>query len=132
MRRCSRYWCSRPLFLVLPGALFRSRDRTRRLLLAAAGRVNLQQYEELTGRILRRWNGRTASGYTGPGILPQDIVRIFEPLYRGRRPTGDGSGLWLSIVRRVVDRYGGSIVCENITGADRSGLRATVRLLASG
>lgn len=68
---------------------------------------------------------------TGPGVSPQDIERIFEPFYRGRRPTGDGSGLGLSIVKRIVDRYRGSIEVESITEVDRSGFRATVQLPAS-
>ncbi|MGY3627102.1 two-component system OmpR family sensor kinase [Bradyrhizobium sp. USDA 3686] len=66
---------------------------------------------------------------TGPGVPPQDIERIVEPFYRGRRPTGDGSGLGLSIVRRVVDRYDGSIEFENLTG-DQTGLRVVVRFPA--
>jgi two-component system OmpR family sensor kinase len=64
---------------------------------------------------------------TGPGVPPQDIERIVEPFYRGRRPTGDGSGLGLSIVRRIVDRYNGSIEFENLTAAGQTGLRVVVR-----
>ena len=65
---------------------------------------------------------------TGPGIASCDLERIFEPFFRGSRPEGDGSGLGLSIVKRVVERLGGSIALENIRGPDRSGLRVTVRL----
>jgi two-component system OmpR family sensor kinase len=65
---------------------------------------------------------------TGPGIAPCDLERIFEPFFRGSRPEGDGSGLGLSIVKRVVERLGGSIALENISGPGRSGLRVTVRL----
>jgi two-component system, OmpR family, sensor kinase len=64
---------------------------------------------------------------TGPGIAPCDLERIFEPFFRGSRPEGDGSGLGLSIVKRVVESLGGSIALENICGG-RSGLRVTVRL----
>jgi two-component system OmpR family sensor kinase len=67
---------------------------------------------------------------TGPGIPPDDIDRIFEPFFRGSRPTEDGSGLGLSIVKRIVDRLGGSIVLENMSGQTLTGLRATVRLPA--
>jgi two-component system, OmpR family, sensor kinase len=69
---------------------------------------------------------------TGPGIPLQDLDRVFEPFFRSRQEIGEGSGLGLSIVKRIVDRYGGSIKIENVTGAGRSGLRATVRLPASG
>jgi two-component system, OmpR family, sensor kinase len=65
---------------------------------------------------------------TGPGIAPCDLERIFEPFFRGSRPEGDGSGLGLSIVKRVVESLGGSIALENICGPGRSGLRVTVRL----
>jgi two-component system, OmpR family, sensor kinase len=65
---------------------------------------------------------------TGPGIVASDMDQIFEPFVRGSRAEGEGSGLGLSIAKRVVDRLGGSIALENITGAGRSGLRVTVRL----
>ncbi|MGY3603808.1 MULTISPECIES: sensor histidine kinase [unclassified Bradyrhizobium] len=65
---------------------------------------------------------------TGPGIPPGDLDRIFEPFFRGERPTGEGSGLGLSIVKRIIDRYGGSIAFENVNGAGRSGLRATIKM----
>jgi len=67
---------------------------------------------------------------TGPGISPQDLDRIFEPFVRAREAAGDGSGLGLSIVKRIVDRSGGAITIENIAGAERSGLRVTVKLPA--
>lgn len=65
---------------------------------------------------------------TGPGIPSTDIDQIFEPFFRGHRPSGDGAGLGLSIVKRIVDSLGGVIALENIAGTGRSGLRATVRL----
>jgi two-component system OmpR family sensor kinase len=65
---------------------------------------------------------------TGPGIAPPDLERVFEPFFRGSSPEGDGSGLGLSIVERAVQRLGGTIALENITGSNRSGLRVTVRL----
>ncbi|MGY4600575.1 signal transduction histidine kinase [Bradyrhizobium sp. GM22.5] len=68
---------------------------------------------------------------SGPGVPPRDIERIFEPFYRGPKPSGDGSGLGLSIVKRIVARYGGSIEIENLTEPERSGLRATVKLPAA-
>jgi two-component system, OmpR family, sensor kinase len=65
---------------------------------------------------------------TGPGIPSGDIDRIFEPFFRGSRPSEDGTGLGLSIVKRTIDRLQGSVVLENIIGAEQTGLRATVRL----
>ncbi|WP_316183058.1 ATP-binding protein [Bradyrhizobium sp. SZCCHNRI1009] len=68
---------------------------------------------------------------TGPGIPPSDLDRIFEPFFRSRQAGGEGSGLGLSIVKRIVERYRGSIYVENIVEADRSGLRVILRLPAS-
>ncbi|MGY4315917.1 ATP-binding protein [Bradyrhizobium sp. JR3.5] len=69
---------------------------------------------------------------TGPGIPPQDLARIGEPFFRGGQPSGEGAGLGLSIVKRIVDRAAGSVLFENVTGAGRSGLRVTVKLPATG
>jgi two-component system, OmpR family, sensor kinase len=64
----------------------------------------------------------------GPGIPPRDMDRIFEPFFRRSQPIEDGTGLGLTIVKRIVDRLGGSILLENISGSPGKGLRATVRL----
>ncbi|HNN96186.1 MAG TPA: ATP-binding protein, partial [Pseudomonadota bacterium] len=48
----------------------------------------------------------------GPGIPEAQRGRIFEPFMRleaGRRQGQAGCGLGLSIVRRIVERHGGSI-----------------------
>ncbi|WP_458761168.1 ATP-binding protein [Afipia sp. TerB] len=64
---------------------------------------------------------------TGSGIPDADLGRIFEPFFRGSRSRGEGSGLGLSIARRIVERCHGSIRLENkpIPG---SGLRVIVRI----
>ncbi|OAF01387.1 hypothetical protein AYJ54_28910 [Bradyrhizobium centrolobii] len=65
---------------------------------------------------------------TGPGVSPDEIDRIFEPFFRGQRPEGDGVGLGLSIVKRIVDRLGGSIEAVNIVASGRAGFRVLVKL----
>jgi two-component system OmpR family sensor kinase len=55
---------------------------------------------------------------------------VFEPFFRGGRPTDEGTGLGLSIVRRIVDGFNGRITIENIVLPERSGLRVTVTLPA--
>lgn len=64
---------------------------------------------------------------TGAGIPDADLDRIFEPFFRGSRSRGEGSGLGLSIARRIVERCHGSIRLEN-KSAPGSGLRAIVRI----
>ena len=87
------------------------------------GRVDIGVYREGGEAVLQIED-------SGPGIPVGDIDRIFEPFFRGSRPTEDGTGLGLSIVKRIVDQLGGSIVLENISGPTLTGLRATVRLPA--
>ena len=87
----------------------------------SAGSIDIGVYREEEEAVLQVED-------TGPGIAPCDLERIFEPFFRGSRQEGDGSGLGLSIVKRVVESLGGSIALENICGPGRSGLRVTVRL----
>ena len=65
---------------------------------------------------------------SGPGVPTEELPRLFEPFFRGRQPAGGGSGLGLSIVKRVIDHLQGSITVENVSGAGRSGLTVTVRI----
>ena len=88
------------------------------------GRVDVGVYGEGSEAVLQIED-------SGPGIPPDDINRIFEPFFRGSRPTEDGTGLGLSIVKRIVARLGGSIELENMSGATMTGLRAVVRLPAA-
>lgn len=56
---------------------------------------------------------------SGPGFAPEDLRRIFEPLYRGEqsrnRATG-GAGLGLTISRRIIRRHGGELTADNHLG----------------
>ncbi|WP_405083018.1 sensor histidine kinase [Paenibacillus chitinolyticus] len=53
---------------------------------------------------------------SGPGFSPEELERVFEPLYRGEssrnRSTG-GSGLGLTISQRIVRRHGGDLAVNN-------------------
>lgn len=55
----------------------------------------------------------------GPGIPREDLGRIFEPFYRGRRAVDDqipGTGLGLSLVKRIVEAHGGKIEVRSELG----------------
>jgi len=53
---------------------------------------------------------------TGIGIAPESMDRIFEEFYRGKNAKEmgqEGTGLGLSLVKRIVDRYHGEIGIES-------------------
>ncbi|HEX5889818.1 MAG TPA: PAS domain S-box protein [Pyrinomonadaceae bacterium] len=47
---------------------------------------------------------------TGPGILEQDIPKIFEPFFSKRR---GGTGLGLAIAHRIMQEHGGKLIAGN-------------------
>jgi signal transduction histidine kinase len=67
----------------------------------------------------------------GPGFPPEDLERVFDPLFRSDRAragsTG-GTGLGLAIARRLARAHGGDVEASNDPGG---GARATVTLPAA-
>ena len=65
---------------------------------------------------------------TGPGIAPDDLPRVFDRFYRtdpSRSRNTGGTGLGLTIARRLVEAHGGSIEAESVVG---QGSRFFIRL----
>ncbi len=58
---------------------------------------------------------RVDIGDTGKGIPAELQPRIFEPFFT-TKPTGEGSGLGLSIVKKIVDRHAGRIEMSSKPG----------------
>jgi signal transduction histidine kinase len=103
--------------------------------------------QNLIGNALRharqgRWVGVSASAIgesvevrvsdRGPGIPAAELVRIFEPFYRGEQALAGrvrGTGLGLSMVRETVEQHGGTVT---VSSAPEEGTEFVVRLPAMG
>jgi signal transduction histidine kinase len=62
---------------------------------------------------------------SGPGITPADLPRIFEPFFT-TKPKGEGTGLGLGIVRRIVEKHGGSVEVDSRPGRTAFSVRLPV------
>lgn len=59
---------------------------------------------------------------TGPGIPPESLERIFRPFFTTKR---GGTGLGLSLCRRIISQHGGTLTAESEVG---KGSRFLIRL----
>ena len=55
---------------------------------------------------------------TGPGILPEEQAKIFQPFYRGRKNPrfSEGMGLGLSIAQTMIQAHNGRITVDSTPG----------------
>jgi len=74
----------------------------------------------LTVRLLEK-NGHAVVEIadTGAGIPPEIRARIFEPFFT-TKPIGEGSGLGLDIVKKIVEKHGGRIEVASEVGVGTS------------
>jgi signal transduction histidine kinase len=80
---------------------------------------------ELSGQKIQHGGVATAVisvSDTGPGILTEDVVRIFDPGFSKR---AGSPGLGLTVCRKIVEQHGGSLTAGNRAG---SGARFMVTL----
>ncbi|MGF1713523.1 two-component system sensor histidine kinase EnvZ [Photobacterium chitinilyticum] len=64
----------------------------------------------------------------GPGIEPDQVAKMFQPLTRGDSARGseaEGTGLGLAIVKRIIDQHDGAI---QVTNRSAGGLKVQVSL----
>jgi two-component system, NtrC family, sensor kinase len=52
---------------------------------------------------------------SGDGIPPEILSKIFEPFFT-TKPAGEGSGLGLDIVRKIIEKHQGKIDVESVPG----------------
>jgi signal transduction histidine kinase len=64
---------------------------------------------------------------TGPGVPEEKLGRVFEPFFTTKAP-GQGTGLGLSVCRRIILLHSGSIEMKNLPAG--GGARVTVTLNA--
>jgi len=65
---------------------------------------------------------------TGIGITPEELHRIFDDFYRGGRADSTGSGLGLSIARKIIEAHGGRIWAQSPCPESGKGSRLTFTL----
>jgi signal transduction histidine kinase len=66
----------------------------------------------------------------GPGVPDEELPRLFEPFFRGRRARDgqiEGSGIGLNVVYQVVRSHGGRIRASR---AEPQGMRVTLQVPA--
>lgn len=96
---------------------------------------NAIQHNEAGGGVMVR--GRKENGFacltvsdSGPGIMAEDLPRIFERFYRAdqsRSGSTGGTGLGLAISKGIVEAHGGSL---EVTSEPGEGSNFTIRLPA--
>jgi two-component system sensor histidine kinase CpxA len=90
---------------------------------------NAVKFAPETGHISVRMNWRPGSleihvTNTFSELSKQDLLRIFDPFYRIKRAATTGSGLGLTIARKVIERHSGTIGACNA----KNGLEIIVSL----
>jgi signal transduction histidine kinase len=96
-------------------------DKLRQVLINVMGNaVKYTEAGEVSVHVTRRDDEiLIAVRDTGPGIAPEHLDRIFEPFWqvdRTQRSKGGGTGLGLSVVRRMLELIGGEIHVASTPG----------------
>ncbi len=82
--------------------------------------MNAVQATEDKGRVMvRTWEENQIILFeisdTGKGIHPENQQRVFDPFFT-TKPTGEGTGLGLSVAQSIIHQHGGSISLRSTPG----------------
>ena len=88
----------------------------------AGGTLTIETVFEPKAGAQRRSQVRARVTDTGSGITPENLHRIFEPFFSTKR-SGQGTGLGLTVARRIVEFHGGTLTLAN---KSPGGVQATV------
>jgi PAS domain S-box-containing protein len=104
----------------------------------AGGTLTVRTFARVPGRIDRGSRGRSYLGSpgeivtviedTGTGLPEETIRKVFEPFFT-TKPTGEGTGLGLTVCRAIVEMHGGTIEIRN---REEGGARVTIVLNRKG
>lgn len=67
----------------------------------------------------------------GPGVEPEHLARLGSRFFRGAGQLEQGTGLGISIARRIAELHGLSIELANRPASEGTGLVATIRLAST-
>jgi two-component system, LuxR family, sensor kinase FixL len=79
--------------------------------------ADTRERKQLTVRTVCKGDAVIEVSDTGPGILPEQLPRIFDPFFSTKK---DGMGIGLSLTRSLVESHGGRIWAENNPGGGAS------------
>ncbi len=79
--------------------------------------ADTRERKQLTVRTVCNGDAFIEVSDTGPGILPEQLPRIFDPFFSTKK---DGMGIGLSLTRSLVESHGGRIWAENNPGGGAS------------
>jgi len=76
--------------------------------------INYTEQGGISVRVLAAGNEiRVEVSDSGVGVPPQELPKLFQDFFRGSNAKSDGTGLGLSLSRRIVEAHGGKVWAES-------------------
>ena len=106
-----KFYAGETMVLALPDQL---RQAVMNLLMNAVQAMKGTGTLSLTTTVANRLAAAEISD-TGPGIAPQHLAKIFDPFFT-TKGQGEGSGLGLTVARRIIRKFGGDLRIDSREG----------------